>query len=135
MDRLFLDACVLFSAGYSPKSPLRCLWELKDVVLLSSAYVIAEAERNLSRLRLEQMDDLKRLEEQLTLVKDSPTTAMEEAINLPEKDLPVLMAAVKAKATHLLTVDKKHFGPFYEQKLGGALVLTPGEYLRRIRIR
>jgi len=36
MDRLFLDANVLFSAAYRPQVGLVRLWKLKDVVLCSS---------------------------------------------------------------------------------------------------
>jgi uncharacterized protein len=130
VDLLFLDACVLFSAAYNPVSPLLRLWKLKDAILLSSVYVLAEAERNLAALRPERMEALKRLEDQLKIVNASPRAAPEEAAHLPEKDLPVILSAITSKATHLLTVDKKHFGPFYGKTLGGVLVLTPGDYLR-----
>jgi predicted nucleic acid-binding protein len=53
-----------------------------------------------------------------------------EASALPQKDLPILLAAIEAKATHLLTVDKKHFGRLRGQTVQGVLVLTPGDYLR-----
>ena len=38
MDRVFLDANVLFSAAYRQDSSLLRLWELKDVELVTSAY-------------------------------------------------------------------------------------------------
>ena len=53
-----------------------------------------------------------------------------ETARLPEKDQPILLAAVGAEATHLITGDFTHFGPYYDKKLVGVLVLTPADYLR-----
>ena len=47
MDRVFLDANVLFSAAYRPDSRLRELWALAEVELVTSAYSVEEACRNL----------------------------------------------------------------------------------------
>ncbi len=47
MDRLFLDANVLFSAAYQAEAGLLRIWKLKDVVLCSSRYALAEADLNL----------------------------------------------------------------------------------------
>jgi len=47
MDRLFLDANVLFSAAYRPNAGLLKLWKLKDVVLCFSRYALEEARINL----------------------------------------------------------------------------------------
>jgi predicted nucleic acid-binding protein len=131
MDRLFLDACVLFSAAYNPSSPLRRLWELPNTVLLSSGYAVAEAERNISVLRPDRLDDLVQLAGKLTRAEAARVPLPETASSLPEKDAPILLGAIAAKATHLLTVDKKHFGPLSGQTIGGVLILTPGEYLQR----
>jgi hypothetical protein len=47
-DRGFLDANILFSTAWQPDvSPALTLWSLDDVTLVSSAYAIDEAERNL----------------------------------------------------------------------------------------
>ena len=52
-----------------------------------------------------------------------------EAFGLPEKDLPILRAAVASGATHLVTGDRKRFGHLFGQKVAGVLVLRPGELL------
>lgn len=49
---------------------------------------------------------------------------------LPAKDRPILAAAIAAGATCLLTVDKKHVGPFLGQTIGRVRILTPGGYLK-----
>ena len=130
MDRLFLDACILFSAAYTPVSPLRKLWKMSGATLLASEFVIEEARRNLAALRPERLDDFKRLARGLDLVTAIVTTIPPEAKRLPDKDLPVLLAAVAGRATHLLTVDKKHFGPLFGKTVGQVRFLPPGEYLR-----
>ena len=130
MDRIFLDACVLFSAAYNQTSPLRRLWALSDAMLLSSSYAVAEAERNIAVLRPEQLGDLERLASKLKLVEAVRFRLPDQAASLPEKDAPILLAAINARASHLLTVDKKHFGALCGQTIGGVLVLTPGEFLR-----
>jgi len=131
VDHLLLDACVLFSAAYNPASPRRRPWELPSTVLLSSGYAVAEAERNIAALRPERLDDLASLTKRLTLVEAARLPLPESAASLPEKDAPILLAAMNAGATHLLTVDKKHFGALCGQTIGGVLILTPGEYLRQ----
>jgi len=131
VDHLFLDACVIFSAAYNPSSPLRALWELGDATLLASALVIEEARRNLAVLRPERLDDLGRLSGKLEIVMSALTEVPPEAQRLPDKDLPVLLAGLAGRATHLLTVDKKHFGSLFGKTVRQILILTPGEYLNR----
>lgn len=48
MDRVFLDADVLFSATYRSDSGLLALWRRAGASLLTSAYAVDEARRNLS---------------------------------------------------------------------------------------
>jgi len=50
------------------------------------------------------------------------------SIRLPENDLPILLAAIDGRATHLLTGDWEHFGPFFRQEVAGVLILPPAEY-------
>ncbi len=45
-------------------------------------------------------------------------------------DQPILLAAIGADATHLLTGDYAHFGKLYGSTIGGVLVLPPPEFLR-----
>jgi len=46
---------------------------------------------------------------------------------LSDKDRPVLLAAIGVGATHLLTGDFRHFGPYYGKRIEGVVVLPPGE--------
>lgn len=45
-------------------------------------------------------------------------------------DRPILLAAIAARATHLLTGDVKHFGRLFGRRVEGVVILTPGDYLR-----
>jgi uncharacterized protein len=128
MDRLFLDANILFSAAYRHSSELLALWRLKDVKLCTSRFALEEARINLSDEA--QRQRLVNLSNSVDLF-DAPDEGLPEGIRLPEKDVPILLAAVAARATHLLTGDVRHFGPYLGRKVCGILVLVPGDYLKR----
>jgi len=130
VDRLFLDASVLFSAAYSPASSLRQLWNLGDTELLASPFAIQEATDNLAIARPAQLPDLRALLATVNQVPDPPAAAVLPAgVTLPDKDRPILLSAMESQATHLLTGDVRHFGPYFGKNLGGVLVLRPGVYL------
>jgi uncharacterized protein len=125
MDRVFLDANVLFTAAWRPKAGLQRLWKLDDAELISSSYAVEEARRNLETAA--QRGRLTRLLRQVRLVKPMHFT-LPRGISLPEKDLPILLAAIDGEATHLLTGDREHFGRYFRQEVGGVLILPPAEY-------
>ena len=50
MDRLFLDANILFSAAYRLGAGLLRLWRLREVQLMTSDYALKEAQVNLEPL-------------------------------------------------------------------------------------
>ena len=130
MDRLFLDANVLFSAAYAEGSGLTRLWRSKAVRLLASGYVIEEARRNLDNANAR--DRLEVLLEKIEQVGD-PAAALDPEMEqgLPENDRPVLRAAMAAGATHLLSGDRRAFGAWYGKRLASVLVLRPADYLRK----
>ena len=131
MDRVFLDANVLFSAAYRSDSGLRALWALEGAVLITSTYALEEASRNLSAIRRERLSDLDALASRMEVVAMPPASlALPESVELKEKDRPILLAAILAKATHLLTGDKEDFGALFGTSVLNVLILTPGEYLR-----
>ena len=65
----------------------------------------------------------------IRLVPDVTTGKRPTGIILPEKDWPILLSAIRAKATHLLTGDRRHFGTLYGQTIGGVTVLRPADFL------
>jgi predicted nucleic acid-binding protein len=127
MDRLFLDANILFSAGYRPGAGLLQLWKLKDVELYSSRYAFAEAMINLTDE--DQRERLRTLSQTIHLV-EARGQALPRGIVLPEKDAPILLAAIEARATHLLTGDVRHFGLYFGREIRGVRIDLPGRYLK-----
>ncbi len=130
MDRLFLDANVLFSAAYRPNAGLLQFWKLKNVSLCSSHYAIEGARINLDEEA--QRRRLARLAGSIQLF-DAVPRELSRGVSLPDKDVPILLAAMEARATHLITGDVRHFGPHFGKTMGGILVLRPAEYLKKRR--
>ncbi len=131
MDRVFLDANILFSAAYLPDSRLRSLWSLPGVTLIASGFVVEEARRNVLNYCSGSLVALEELLEGLALTAEAaPNIILPADIQLADKDKPVLSAAIAAKSTHLLTGDRRHFGDLYGRRVRGVLVLTPAQYLR-----
>jgi uncharacterized protein len=130
VDRLFLDANVLFSAAYREDAAVARLWALEGVELATSTYAAEEAERNL-RGR-ERRDRLGRLLAAMRVVSAGmPAAAVRAGVDLPEKDWPIVAGAIAAEATHLITGDVQHFGPYFGKPIAGILVQTPADYMRR----
>ncbi len=128
-DRVFLDANVLFSAAWMEDSGLARLWRLSGVTLLTSRYAVAEAERNLDSDA--QRERLGVLALGTTLIDAPEHAALPEGIELVAKDAPILLAAIEARATHLLTGDRTHFGALYGRKVSGVKVIPPAAYLKQ----
>lgn len=131
MDRLFLDANVLFTAAHRPDGKAAFLfaqgagrWEL-----ICSAYAIEEARRNILQKFPPAAPALQSLASQLEVVAQPATPAVPLA--LPEKDLPIWAAALAARSTHLLTGDLRDFGPHMNRpdKTAGVLIQTVADYL------
>jgi uncharacterized protein len=51
--------------------------------------------------------------------------------DLPEKDRPVLLAAIAVRANYLLTGDAIHFGKHFGKKVSGVTICLPRDYLTR----
>ena len=128
MDRLFLDANVLFSAAYRADAGLLRFWKLRNVILCSSRYALEEARINLTEDV--QRRRLARLARSLQWFSAAPLE-LPVGVSVPEKDEPILRAAMEAQATHLITGDIRHFGPYFGKAIGGVLIMSPSEYLRK----
>lgn len=130
VERIFLDANVLFSIAYGSPGLSR-LWDFarkKRCMLFASDYVIEEARRNLF-----DPDQIKRLETYLSKIKIVPDVdpTIPCPIELPEKDRPVLLAAISIKANYLLTGDTIHFGKYFGKIVSGVKICRPRDYLSK----
>jgi len=125
--RVFLDANVMFSAAWRPDVGLRVLWQRREMELVTSPYAIEEARRNLPEPA--QLARLEELAGAVGIVPDAPGSSV--PLELPEKDRPILAAAIMAGAAVLLTGDGRHFGPLFGREIGGVRILTPAMLLRK----
>ena len=126
--RVFLDANVLFSAAKSAGAVRALLAALVEGghVLVVDAYVTEEARRNLLAKGAAAMRDFDAL---VSTLEVSPyrhhALAASVAARLPEKDRPVLAAAIRLHCDALVTGDTRHFGPLLGQVCQGVAVHTP----------
>ena len=130
---LFLDANVLISAAWKEGSEIALIWKMEGVRLITSHYVMGEVQRNLHQMG--QIERLRVLMRSVEIVSFEELPDLPEATALPEKDRPVLAGAVQAQADHLVSGDKRHFGPLYGKIICGVRITPPSELLAVLRLR
>ena len=133
--KLFLDANVLFTAAHNPNGKAALLVELQaraHWVLATSAYAREEARRNLQRKAPDALDRLSAIPESIEIVEHRIDIGFPGG--LVEKDRPIFQAALGCGASHLLTGDLRHFGPFMNRpdETLGIRVQTIAEFLRSV---
>lgn len=127
IDRVFLDANVLFSIAYGSPG-LNRFWELakkRRCTLFTSNYVIEEVKRNLIH-----PEQLRKLDTFLVKVRIVPEVDPDIPcpIELPNKDRPIMLAALSIKADYLITGDTIHFGKYFGQTVSGVKICRPRDY-------
>ena len=129
---IFLDANVLFTAAHNPSGKAALIVELGAQghwQTLTSTLSVEEARRNLD---IKFPACLTRLESILSKARVvSSVSGPTCPIDLPEKDRPIFLTAVKCRATHLLTGDVRHFGPFMNDpsRTAGIAIMTVADFL------
>lgn len=134
--RIFLDANVVFSAAYLDRSRTRAIFRLAEAglcELLSSAYALDEARRNLLRKHPDRQAELARLVTRLAVCGEPGAEFARWAtgLEISEKDRPIIAAAAQAGADWLVTGDRG-FSPVYGRRLRGVEVMLPAEALARL---
>ena len=126
--RVFLDANILFSAAKSNGAVRDLLARLVRAghVACADAYVVEEARRNLARKGPAAIEALESLLADVELAPFKSTTLPPRvAAMLPEKDRPILAAALRLGCDALVTGDRTHFGALYGRKVLGLVVHSP----------
>lgn len=126
--RIFLDANVLFSAAKSDGAVRLLLNLLRKAghECCVDGYVTEEARRNLAAKAPEGLAALEALLQHLQREgAQHADAALEAALPLPEKDRPVLAAAIRHDCAALATGDRSHFGPLYGKTLHGVAIHSP----------
>ena len=133
--RVFLDANTLFSAAKSDGAVRAMLQLLVDRGhdCGADAYVVAEARRNLTAKGPEALDVLNTLLADLQIAAATPAAEQSGDLDwLPEKDRPVLAAAIRLACEVLVTGDRTHFGPGYGQTFGGVTIHSPRSLVEQL---
>lgn len=131
--RIFLDANVLFSAARAAGAMRQMLNALKSQghVLVAEEYVCTEARRNLAaKANPAAVQDLNIIlaDVELRGAKQAISAAQAAVTQwLPEKDRPVLLAAIALRCDALVTGDKTHFGVGYGQSFAGVMLYSPAQ--------
>jgi len=125
--RIFLDANILFSAAQSDGAVRRLVRELlaDRHVLVVNDYVLEEAARNLTAKSRDGRQELERLSLQLERTAVVAHLPPGLSVSLPDKDKPVLAAALQAQCDALVTGDRTHFGQFHGRRVGGVAIHSP----------
>ena len=136
--RVFLDANVLFNAVYSAEgraAVLLTLAEFGRCELFTSPHALTEARRN---LELKRPEGTRRLEDEVLprvgLVPEAGPEAVRAGLErgLPQKDAPILGAAMQAGVDILVTDDARHFKHLFGKSADGVEVLTSRAALDRL---
>lgn len=126
--RIFLDANVLFSATKSDGIVRRLLDLLIEAghECWADGFVAEEARRNLAAKFPDGLPVLETLLSRLhTGPIHTPDPALEDGLPLPEKDRPVLAAAIRHRCEALVTGDRTHFGRLYGKAIHGVTIHSP----------
>jgi predicted nucleic acid-binding protein len=137
--RIFLDANIIFLAGYSPASPVHDLLALARhglCELVMSAYAQEEARRNLEvKGPPGWAEALERASLAITLVGEAQAPALElarQARLADPADVPILAAAIQCRAHMLVSGDRRAFGTLFGSRVAELEVLTLRDALRRL---
>ena len=138
--RVFLDSNVILSGLLSERGAPRIILDLLSLRLpfligLTGRYNLIEIERNLKNKMPSLLVLYKAYLPKLNL-KVIPLPRPEDIRDfsgqIAEKDIPVLISAIRSKADFLVTGDKQHFGKMKELDKYPFHVLTPSEFIDSI---
>lgn len=134
--RVFLDSNVILSGLLSDRGAPRTILDLltlKLPFLVSSTgrFNLIEIERNLKKKMPEILSVYKRYLPKLNL-KIIPLPRIEElrqfSGKIAEKDVPILVSAIRSKADYLVTGDKQHFQKLKLKDDYSFKIVTPSEF-------
>lgn len=133
--KVFLDADVLLAGSAAPSEQPDCLSVLRlaEIALLeasTSQQAEAEAERVISTLLPEALDDFRTIVDRcLQIVPDpNPADLHLYAGMADPSDLPILVAALQAGCSWLVSFNTPHIQPGHPD----VTALPPGEFLLRL---
>jgi predicted nucleic acid-binding protein len=138
---IFLDSSALIAGAISETGAAHVLLQIgesEDILLTVSEMVIVESERSVAKKSPRNLNDLRKLIKtaKLRIVNDPSRKEVEANLDLIEdpNDVPILLAAMKAKVDYLATHNRRHFldDPKVAER-AGIRIGTPGDVLAWIR--
>jgi predicted nucleic acid-binding protein len=138
---IFLDSSALIAGAISESGAAHILLNLgesKDIVLTVSELVIVESERAMAKKAPSNLNDLRSLikSSNLKIIENPSRKEVEANLYLIKdpNDVPILLAAIKAKVDYLATHNRKHFldDPQVAER-SGLRIGTPGDVLAWLR--
>ncbi|RPJ23571.1 MAG: PIN domain-containing protein [Chloroflexi bacterium] len=138
---IFLDSSALMAGAISESGAAHVLLNLgesKDIVLTVSELVILESERAMAKKSPGNLNDLRSLikSSNLKIIENPSRKEVEANLYLIKdpNDVPILLAAIKAKVDYLATHNRKHFldDPQVAER-SGLRIGTPGDVLAWLR--
>ncbi len=138
---LFLDSSALFAGIVSSTGAARALLllaESEKVIVVLSEQVVAETERALARKAPQALTDLRKaiLASKAQIVQDPSPMQVKGNLHLISHppDVPILLAAMKAKVDFVVTLNRLHFIDDPEVAIKSDLRIgTPGDALDWVR--
>ena len=124
--RIFLDANILFSAAKSDGAIRKLIARVLDDghECWADEFVVTEARRNLNSKGPGSLRALEALLARLRIGTQGTGVSTPEFSWLPEKDRPVLAAAIRLRCDLLVTGDRTHFGMAYGKAFGGVTICS-----------
>ena len=129
--KFFLDANILMAATHVA-SEFRLHFGTAKWLgwsLLTSHYAVGEAAGNLAVRYPERLHDLAEISRRLVKVrKNPPVLEIMRTVELAEKDIPILNAAIVFGCGRLVTMDAGDFSHLFRKTIGGVKIITPDDF-------
>lgn len=138
---IFLDSSALIAGIISETGAAHVLLQLgetEDIALTISEVVLNETTRSIGRKRPENLEVAETViqKSRISVLQDPSYEEIQANLYLIDDpdDVPILLAAIKAKADYLATHDHKHFlnDPKVAER-AGIKIGTPGDVLAWLR--
>lgn len=138
---IFLDSSALIAGIISETGAAHVLLQLgetEDILLMISEVVFTETTRSVARKSPDNLENVEKeiKKARIKILQDPSDEEVQANLYLMDDpdDVPILLAAMKAKVDYLATHDRKHFldNPKVAEK-SGLKIGTPGDVLAWIR--
>ncbi len=137
VTRVFIVSNVIMSGLISEKGAPRILLDvvalkLPFLVFSTGRYNLIEIERKLRKKMPSALSVYRRYLPRLNMriiPLPDPQEIMQLAGQIADKDVPVILSAIRSKAEFLVTGDKRHFEKLKSSRTSSVKIVTPSEFV------